>query len=252
MNSNILDNFHVVLVEPQNSRNIGSVARAMSNLGFSYLHLVAPQNYDPQIAEVTACWGTSVLDNLQQHATFAEAIAPMQNIIGLSGRESAGKNLAHYVTLPDWAATLPPLFPHQTALCFGPEDHGLRSEHINQCQKIVRIPSQSQNPSFNLAQSVLLTLYEINAVTNSLSQDHSIPDNPVSLPTGNDFAQLDRLLTLVMQEGGFIRPGSPSSAPDTIKSLFRRLDMTEQEMGLLLGLFGRVHITLMRRETKES
>ena len=38
-----LERFRVVLVEPQGDRNIGSVARAMMNFGFSSLVLVNPQ-----------------------------------------------------------------------------------------------------------------------------------------------------------------------------------------------------------------
>jgi tRNA C32,U32 (ribose-2'-O)-methylase TrmJ len=40
-----LDRIHVVLVEPGDSRNVGSVARAMLNLGYRHLHLVAPPRY---------------------------------------------------------------------------------------------------------------------------------------------------------------------------------------------------------------
>ncbi len=32
------ERFHVVLVEPGNSANVGAVARAMANLGFAHLH----------------------------------------------------------------------------------------------------------------------------------------------------------------------------------------------------------------------
>ena len=34
---------HVVLVEPQNSGNVGSIARAMKNFGLRHLHIVNPK-----------------------------------------------------------------------------------------------------------------------------------------------------------------------------------------------------------------
>ena len=46
----------IVLIEPKFSKNVGSVARAMSNFGYSDLRLVAPRQYDEEAACVTACW----------------------------------------------------------------------------------------------------------------------------------------------------------------------------------------------------
>jgi tRNA/rRNA methyltransferase len=237
------NNFHIILVEPKDNRNIGSVARAMSNLGFAHLHLVAPQNYDATIASVTACWGNSVLNNLQIHGNFQSAIADMENVIALSGRDAAGKNPAHHLMLPEWTRTLNEYTGRETALVFGTEAHGLSNEHLGLCRRVVRIPASVENPSFNLAQSVLLTLYEISRATANLPSDTV---NPLPLPTGNDYVQLERLLDAVMLDGGFIRSGSPAPTAETVKSLFRRLEMTKQEMGILLGLFGRVHTTLVR------
>jgi tRNA/rRNA methyltransferase len=243
----MLENFHIILVEPQNNRNIGSVARAMSNLGFAHLHLVAPQNYDATIASVTACWGNSVLNNLQIHPTFHSAIANSENVVALSGRDAKGKNPAHHLLLPEWTQTLTGHLGHKTALVFGAEDHGLSNEHLQLCRSVIRIPASVENPSFNLAQSVLLTLYEI---TKALPSTPPTPFVDPALPTGNDYLQLERLLDAVMLDGGFIRSGSPAPTADTVKSLFRRLEMTQQEMGILLGLFGRVHTTLERQKDK--
>ena len=50
-----LDHFHIILIEPQESLNIGSVARAMQNLGFSHLHLVAPRGYDLRHEHLNFC-----------------------------------------------------------------------------------------------------------------------------------------------------------------------------------------------------
>ena len=41
-----LDNIHMILVEPQIPENIGSVARAMTNMGITHLVLVKPKNCD--------------------------------------------------------------------------------------------------------------------------------------------------------------------------------------------------------------
>ena len=240
------DNFHIILVEPEKSLNVGAAARAMRNLGFRHLHLVAPRGYDRAAANVTACWAEPLLDSLVIHETFADAIAPMEEVIGLSGR--AGANPALFQTLPEWAAELPARAGRRTALVFGPEDNGLRQEHLSACQRIVRIPAAAENPSFNLAQSVLLVLWEITKALPAGASATTATDTP----TGNDYAQLNRLVGAVMTESGFVREGTPAPVPGVVRNLFRRLECDRHEMGILLGLFGKVQTMLRRTNPSAS
>ena len=48
----------------------------------------------------------------------------------------------------------------KAALVFGPEDKGLSNEDLQLCQRLVRIPTDKRSSSLNLAQAVLLMLYE--------------------------------------------------------------------------------------------
>ena len=247
MNENLLNNFHVVLVEPAYSLNIGAVARAMMNLGFRHLHLVAPTQYDRERANATALSATPLLDAMIFHDTFEEALSEMEDVVGLSLRK--GRNPAQFVTLTEWTERLPAFPPRKTALVFGPEDCGLRQEHLNLCRWIIRIPSTAEYDSFNLAQSALLVLYEITKTfpdTLHAGNIHSLAP-PAQHPNWNDFFQLDRLLEEVMKESGFIRAGSPAPTPDVVKSLFRRIELNPQEMGIVLSLFARIHTTLQRQ-----
>lgn len=238
---NPLESYHVVLVEPKESLNVGSVARAMQNLGFVHLHLVAPRGYDRERAWVTARDASVLLDSLTVHADLPSAIAPCTDVVGLALRK--GENPAQYVTLPQWATAVAEQAPRTTALVFGPEDDDLRLEHLNLCRWVVRIPSSAAYPSFNLAQSVLLTLYEI---TRSAPREASATPT-VALPTANDHVQLDRLIDSVMQESGFVRPGSPEPVPALVKNLFRRVSLTRHELSVLMALFGRINTGLQRK-----
>ena len=242
------DSFHIILVEPEKSLNVGAVARAMANLGFCHLHLVAPRGYDRATANVTACWAQPLLDSLEIHETLAEAVAEMHEVIGLSGR--AGTNPALFQTLPEWAAELPHRMQQQTALVFGPEDNGLSQQHLNYCSRIIRIPAVVECPSFNLAQAVLLVLWEI---TQAMPGENVAANTPAaSLPTENEYAQLDRLALAVMTESGFVRNGTPAPVPGVMRNLLRRLRCDRQEMGILLGLFGKVKTMLERGERKHE
>jgi tRNA/rRNA methyltransferase len=242
----LLDNFRVVLVEPAESLNIGSVARAMLNLGFRDLHLVAPKHYSRDRAKITACWAEHLIDSLHIHPTFAEALDGMEEVVALSLR--AGKNPAHFVTLPQWVGELPERGLRKTALVFGPEDNGLRQEHLEYCQYSIRIPSADDCPTFNLAQSALLVLYEI---TKTFPRDQPAKVAQ-DLPTANDFVQLDRLLDSAMRESGFVRPGTPAPTPGVVHNLFRRMSLNKQEMGIVLSFVGRVSTALRRGNAPEG
>lgn len=242
--SNPLDSFHVVLVESGESLNVGAVARAMMNLGFRHLHLVAPRRYDPGRAEVTARSAKPLLESLVIHQRFEAAVSEMEEVVGFALRK--GESRSHFVTLPQWALDLPARPLRTTALLFGPEDDDLRQEHLEKCRWVVRIPSAQPFPSFNLAQSVLLALYEIAGVLPGAPA--AAPLLPAEeVPTGNEYYHLDRLLDAVMAESGFVRPGTPEPVPGVVRNLFRRLPMSRHEMRILLALFGRLRSTLLRR-----
>src|SRR5690606_30651932 len=108
----------------------------------------------------------------------------------------------------------------QLALVFGPEDRGLSSEETNFCRRLVRIPSTAQYPSFNLAQAVLLVLYELSRLE---WNQHIAPQEERELPEWNDFFQLEKRLDEVLDATGFYRPGTPVPVPGVIKRLFKRM-----------------------------
>ena len=247
-NATFRDSFRIVLVEPGESLNVGAVARAMGNFGFSHLHLIAPRGYDRARAAVTACWAEPLLGRLTIHATLDDALTDAQTVVGFSMR--AGSDTPpHFVTLPRWLEALSTTVSDasvtmpRTALVFGPEENGLRLEDLARCRWVVRIPTATDCPSLNLAQSVLLVLYELAKREPDIEVAE---DTAADLPTGNERQQVERLLDGIMGGSGFVRPGSPAHVPGVVRGLFRRLDLNKREIGVLLGLLGRVNTVLGR------
>lgn len=235
--SNANDHLHVVLVEPGDSLNIGAVARAMSNLGFRHLHLVAPPRYDPERAAITACWATDLLAGAQHHDSLESALAEMEHVVGFTARH--GKNRPRHLLLPEWIGRITAQPPARTALLFGTEDDGLHTEHLAHCNWLVRIPSTEENPSFNLAQSVLLVLFEL-----SRRNWDATPEAPRTLPTGRDFIQLQTLVDEVLTRCQFYNVGTPEPLPDLVVHLLRRIEPDAREMKVLLGMFGKINRAL--------
>jgi tRNA/rRNA methyltransferase len=230
---------HIILVEPQDSLNVGSVARGMMNLGFRHLHLVQPHNFSIEKALVTGRWAEPLIRGAHIHDSLSAALEPMQDVVGFSSLSRPHRG--EPTPLPDWIEGRKSLPIVKTALLFGREDTGLPSEAIEQCRTLIRIPSQHEYPAFNLAQSALLAMYELSRV----GWD-SIERPSEEAPTWNQYQRLDQLCSEVMEASGFHHheEGDPTAA--SVKNMLRRIQMNEREMRIMLALFNRVRISLER------
>jgi TrmH family RNA methyltransferase len=242
---NWTESFRVVLVEPQESLNVGSVARAMSNMGFRRLALVAPRGIDLRKARVTACHGSLLLSGVEQYDSIEDCLATSHVVVGFSGQH--GKHRPAHVTLNDWVESWETRNQgDEVALLFGPEDTGLRMEHLAHCRWTVRIPSSDDNASLNLSQAVLVVLYELQRRKGFANLSVATSSQNTGGITGSEKApaqlhyQLDRLVQEVLDEAGFYREGTPAPIPDLVKNLFRRIEPDQREIGVLLALFSRV------------
>jgi len=234
------DQIHVVLVRPEDNLNIGSVARAMMNLGFQHLHLVAPRHYDPARAATTARWATALLERVQIHSRLTDCLAGFQEVIGSSPGRYQGRPC--HLLLSQWLERIAGLTLPPTAILFGPEDNGLTSAELDQCRWVIQIPSSPDYPAFNLAQSVLIVLYELSKLRLHASATCQVNN----LPTWNEYYQLDRILIEVLTRCGYLRKGTPKYIPGLLKGLFRRLGPDGREMAVLLGVFSRINRSLQR------
>ncbi|MCB0338866.1 MAG: hypothetical protein KDD53_04640 [Bdellovibrionales bacterium] len=226
------ERIHVFLLEPLGSLNVGSVARAMSNLGFSHLHLIAPRNYHFEKAAKTACWATDVLEKIQVHDTLGEALSEMNDVVGFTS--NYGRDRIEHILLDDWIPQLNGEFqPSKIGLLFGPEDNGLQRDHIKYCRSLIRIPTVSDNPSLNLSQAVLLVLYELSKQKNALNEDAS----EIQYASWSAFNKLDEYIESLGTASGFFGEATSNAIPRLLQGMFRRIKPTEREMNILLGLF---------------
>ncbi|MBI2360889.1 MAG: RNA methyltransferase, partial [Deltaproteobacteria bacterium] len=156
----MLQNIRVVLVEPKGSGNIGSVARAMKNMGFNDLALVGGGRTQSFWARAMAVHAADMLKNIRRFATLREAVADCALVVGTTRR--GGLYRSHSRSPREVAPEL--LAEAQTgkaALVFGPEDHGLSNRDLKHCQWLITIPAHPGYPSLNVAQAVMICLYEL-------------------------------------------------------------------------------------------
>lgn len=227
--------FTIVLVQPEDNANIGAVARAMKNMGFSSLTLVDPPRFDIERAGITACRALDVLENCRIALSLEDALKDMEDVIGFSARR--GKNRPVRLInewLEEARATA-----GKTALVFGPEETGLHEAHSKHCRWLVRIPTNPECSSLNLAQSVLIVLYELSKLEPSFQKERpEIEPVPWS-----EYEHLDNLIHAVLEQSEFYNEGTPPHLPDVVSNLFRRILPNNREMKILQGIFGRLKKT---------
>ncbi len=156
-----LSHLRVVLVRPRFPENIGMTARACANMGVSRLVLIEPERWDVEKARPLATGqGERVLEGAELKASLAEALADAALVLGTTARVGGRRR---EILVPERAAELAARAGAEeepVALVFGPEDRGLENEETALCSHLIRIPTAEGASSLNLAQAVLLVLYE--------------------------------------------------------------------------------------------
>ena len=151
----------VVLVSPRNPLNIGAVARAMANFGFTQLTVVAP--YEPHWREARSAVGApDLLTNARETTSLAEAVRDCSLVLG-TGTLTHRKAEQPVVRLDKLAPLAAEALGRgeRIAVVFGPEKHGLTREDLSYCHHLVEIPTDPRQPSMNLGQAAAVCLYEL-------------------------------------------------------------------------------------------
>ncbi len=229
----------VVLVSPRNPLNIGAVARAMANFGFSQLTVVAP--YEPHWQEARSAVGAeALLQSARRTETVEEAVAACTLVIG-TGTVTHRKPEQPVISLPNLAPLVIQELARggRVALVFGPEKHGLTREDLSWCHAFVEIPTQPEQPSMNLGQAVAVFLYEL-AAAPSRSAAATLSASP---PAAASSAHLDRLAGVIeqnMRAAGYSPTVMQEANRHDLRLLLRRLAPSERDTRRILGLFRRI------------
>jgi tRNA/rRNA methyltransferase len=245
------DRLEVVLVSPRNPLNIGAVARAMANFGFSRLAVVAA--YAPHWREARSAVGApELLRSAEETDSLAEAIRDCTLVAG-TGTLTHRRPEQAVVRLPDLAPLVARELGHggRVALVFGPEKHGLSREDLSHCNLLVEIPTDARQPSMNLGQAVAVCLYEL--ACHAFSQQDSSLQPEATSQDGNGptaaSARLD-LLAGVVEETMIAANYSPARMREAnrhdLRLLLRRLRPSERDTRRILGIFRRILWRLRR------
>lgn len=239
--SNLNQNLCVTLVRTRNPLNIGAVARAMANFGSSQLRLVAP--YDPAFREARSAVGASeLLANAEVCPSVAEAVADCTLVIGTTAATNRSVSLP-LITLPEAAPQITDAArTGRVALLFGSEKRGLANQDISYCHWLMRIPTTQESPSMNLAQSVVVVLYELARTWNqtaAISESEAIPaaDPPANMQS---LLRLAEVTHETLEYSGYYSEAAAASSEEQLRKLLLRMRLSEPDSELVIGMFRQI------------
>ena len=156
----------MVLVRARNPNNIGAVARAMHDFGFSDLRIVNEYSVSFETAK-SAVDASEVIANARVFGSVAEAVADCTLVAATTAvGERALEHPLHAIVE---AAVLMKAECAQAdgraAILFGSEKTGLSNEELSHASFLVTIPmfehEDVRHPSMNLGQAAAVCLYEL-------------------------------------------------------------------------------------------
>ncbi len=235
---NILKQIQVILVETSHSGNIGSAARAMKTMGLSQLRLVNPlQPIDEQAIALSA-GAKDILEQAQTFATFDEAIADCQLVVGSSARL---RHLQSTLVNPrkGGALIIEQAQQGKVAVVFGRERVGLINAELLKCHYHLNVPTNPEYGSLNLAMAVQLICYEIRNAYLEQENLQKIEKNLpfVDYPTAQSIEYFFQHTEKVYKELGFIK--NDAMMPK-IRRLYQRAHLETTELNILRGMLSAV------------
>lgn len=227
-----LDNIRIVLVGTLYSGNVGSVCRAMANMGIRDLALAGPMICDDWAdAAKLAVHATDILEARRETATLAEAVADCAWVVGTTAR--GGLYRQHVKTPREVAPDLLRLAANgKVALVFGREDKGLSNEEIGQCTHLIRIPVHPDYTSLNLAQAVLLCCYELYGALGTYEPPIEKSPPAVARHKLKLMEKWREMLLLI----GFMKEDKADHMMQGVQRIFSRGAYSEDDVSILMGV----------------
>ena len=258
----MLEQVKIVLVNTTHPGNIGAAARAMKTMGLDQLALVAPRRFPSAECTARAAGADDILARASVFPSVEEAVADCGLVFGTSART---RSIAWPEVTPETAATqIAGAAGGSAAVLFGRESSGLSNEELEICHAMIRIPTNAEFASLNIAQAVQIICYEISKQhlaretgsgersgalgTDLKSVPDSIGEGAESPATTREMEYLYEHFEQTLIDIGYLDPEKPRRLMRRIRRLFNRARLDSNEYNILRGILTAVQKAAGKRE----
>jgi len=228
------NNIYFILVRPQIGENIGSVARAIKNFNINKLRIVNPKCIWPnKKAEATSVGAKDILKLAKIFNSIEKSVSDLDVVFASTSRiRKVNKKIISTLDLKKKIKK-----KQKIGILFGPESSGLSNDEINNADFLVKIPTNKKFSSLNLSHSAIIFCYEI---FQHFSKHKSVFNSNYKSLKANK-AEINKFLKFIIKgldRKGFLQPNHKrKSMLRNINNIFHRMDLSEQEIRILLGIF---------------
>ncbi|MBU0757202.1 MAG: TrmJ/YjtD family RNA methyltransferase [Nanoarchaeota archaeon] len=227
----------VVLVEPENSGNIGAVARSMQNFDLDKLLLISPKaEHLNDEAFCRARHAKIVLQKakVKDYSYFIEDRGKsIRNdfsiIFGTTSVLGSDYNLPRLPIPPEKLAENIPS-KKNVAIVFGRESKGLSNKEISVCDLIVTISSSTKYSAMNLSHAASIIFYELYK-----KQGEEMIDKHIELATRKEREVILDKIDVVLERMDFSTPEKRDTQRLVWKNLISKGFLTKREAYALIG-----------------
>ena len=229
-----LRNVHFILVRPQIGENIGSVARAIKNFNIHKLRIINPRcEWPNQKALATSVGAKDILKSTKIYNSIEKSIGDLDLVFASTSRiRKVNKRIISIVDLRKKINK-----KKKIGIVFGPEASGLSNDEINYADYLVKIPTNSKFSSLNLSHSAIIFCFELFKLFSK--KKYTFNSNYKSSLANK--SEINKFLSFIIKnldKKGFLQPDHKrNSMIRNINNIFHRINLSEQEIRILLGIF---------------
>ena len=228
------EDIYFILVRPQLGENIGATARALKNFSLSKLRIVNPRSGWPnQKAIATSVNAKNILQSSRIYTSLDKSVGDLDIIFATTSRmRKVNKKIISIFDLNKKIKN-----NQKIGIVFGPEASGLSNDELNCADYLVKIPTNKKFSSLNLSHSVILFCFQLFGFF--LKKNIVYKSKYKSLKAKK--SEVNNFLNIIigsLDKSGFLQPTHKRrSMIRNIKNIFYRINLSEQEIRILLGIF---------------
>ncbi len=152
----------VILLEPENAGNIGSIARSMKNFDLDDLWIVNPKTQINNEARAFAMRGLPILESAKIVTSLDPAIKDVDVVVGTTATAAtSSSNLPRIAITPKQLVERTSRFKGLLGIVFGRESSGLNNQEVETCDFMVTIPASREYNVLNIAMAASIVFYEL-------------------------------------------------------------------------------------------